>query len=201
MEFIRHVESVFGFSYYATRPERRPFSQWTDTNHFFCLIDLYAHGTAIHKQYLISLPLNTKPDLIQASTKMYELFIAPFGATQDPLGYSNQSTPSAMRAGCSSDRCAEVQFKKLVKQRDKRCVCCLRASNLSVVRIIPPHFKYIDNEMQDDPMNGLLLCIECHTRFRSLDLWFEGKVRPTQRLHISFMPLICRWQPCMIILS
>ena len=57
------------------------------------------------------------------------------------------------------------KFKKKVKQRDCKCVCCGYTKDLEVHHILP-YSKY--RETQTAPENGVTLCHECHSKYESL---------------------------------
>lgn len=57
------------------------------------------------------------------------------------------------------------KFKKKVKRRDCKCVCCGYTKDLEVHHILP-YSKY--RETQIAPENGVTLCHECHSKYESL---------------------------------
>jgi hypothetical protein len=70
------------------------------------------------------------------------------------LFYNGKNQP---KANIKQDR----EFKAQIKERDKRCIFCLRENRLTVHHIE----SVVDSpNRQFDETNGVTLCISCHTR-------------------------------------
>ena|ERR1700690_2453273 len=88
----------------------------------------------------------------------------PFVKGHIPWSKKNKGKYFFERNSCERNAAKDMDWKKLVKERDKKCVKCGSKNKLHAHHIIP--FK--DNiETRFDLDNGITLCISCHMSFEN----------------------------------